>query len=388
MVSDPDAAPDAAAAVLRRLVRFGLPSRVGSAPPAVTTPAPLDVSGPLPAPVWSEVLQEAGPGRAAGFLLAAIEAGALPTTDEQYRQARELHASWCRAMLHLERELLTVVEVLEVADVEVVVLKGTAHAHLLYDDPAWRMFGDNDVLVPSHALTTAVAALAGLGYHRQAPEQRPGFEARFGKGVTLAGPRGEELDLHRTLLFGTFGFLIDESELFRTTTTLELGGHRLRALGPETRLLHGCYHAALGDPDPVDANLRDLVQQLARSSYDPARVLRLVAEWQALPVLARALGLCRSRLGVQVEGPLAEAVASFTPTSRERRAVASYVGPNRHYTAKVLASLPYLADASERAAFLRAALFPERSFRRAHGSDGLASWLRRGSQALRRGRVS
>src|SRR5690606_4290651 len=116
---------------------------------------------------------------------------------------------------------------------------------------------------------------------------------------------GDELDAHRTLLFGSFGLHIVTADLFASTVTFELGGHELRALGPETGLLHACYHAALGDPDPRLGSLRDVAQRFALGEHDPDSVLELVERWGAAPVVARAVRLCASHLDVRIDDEVA-----------------------------------------------------------------------------------
>jgi hypothetical protein len=113
-------------------------------------------------------------------------------------------------------------------------------------------------------------------------------------------------------------------------------------------------------------------------------VLSLAGDWEGMPVLARAFELCRTRLGVEVEGPIATAAARYEPTRRERRAIASYVGSRRSFATKVLASLPYVEGTSAKLALVRAATFPDRALRRTVGPEGTLHWLQKGVRGLRR----
>jgi hypothetical protein len=373
--------------LVRRIAAFGLPQRVGFDPMPTARQAMAPVAAEvLDDELWRALLGTVGRARLVGFLQAAIDAGAMPVTEQQRSEAADLHLEWCAALLGLERALLEAVDGLDAAGIDVIVLKGSAHAHLLYPNPSWRMFGDNDLLIRTEAFDDAVRILQAAGYERPVPQARPGFDARFGKGATLRRPVNEELDLHRTLLFGSFGLLIDLDELFASSVTFEVGGRTLQALGPETRLLHACYHAGLGDPIPRLASVRDIAQQLANGSHDPCRVLELARDWQSLVVIARGLTLCRSQLEVDVEGPLADAVAGYVPSRQEWRAVDSYVGDHRRFARKVLATLPYVDGLGAKLAFLRAAVAPRREFAQALGSGGTLVWLRRGCAALTRTR--
>ncbi|MCP6423258.1 nucleotidyltransferase family protein, partial [Klebsiella pneumoniae] len=83
-----------------------------------------------------------------------------------------------------------------------------------YPSPALRSYGDIDLLVRAGQLAAAVDALAGAGAHRHHAEAHAGFDRRFAKAVGLTGPHGVAIDLHRTLVVGPAGFLIDLDDLF------------------------------------------------------------------------------------------------------------------------------------------------------------------------------
>ena len=360
--------------VLRRVAAYGLPGRGGP-----ITAQPIDSRE------WAALMASVHSQRLIGHLNMAAEAGDLPVSGTQRAEVAESHLESCARALQLDRRLLELTDHLESKDIEVAVLKGTANAHLLYPDPSARVFGDNDLLLRTEQFEAAVQALTDLGYVRSvAPPQRE-FARRFAKGATMKGPQGDEADLHRNLVFGTFGFVIDLDELFDSSVEFELGGRRLRALGPETRLLHACYHAAIGDPDPRYSSVRDVAQMLVFGTHDDGRVLELAHQWRSTAVLARAIRLCRDHLGVLVEGPLVRAVAGYEPTRREQRAIASYVGDNRHYAAKVAASLPFLEGVGEKIAFLRASALPSEEFVESRGGEPRSAWIRRGIRSLFQG---
>jgi len=359
---------------LKLIASYGLPGAVVG-----ELPVPLERSD------WSALRGQVEFHRLAGFLTHAVENGGLSVTEDQRRDVSEMHLASCSRSLHLERRLLEMTAVLQAQNVDCLVLKGAAYAHLVYPDPAVRSFGDNDLLIPVDQFDAAIMALRDLGYELRVAPPRREFAQRFAKGVTLKAPEGIEADLHRNLVFGTFGFAIELNELFASSIEFELGGRMLKALGPETRLLHACYHAAIGDPDPRYSSVRDVAQMLTFGDQDNERVLELARRWKSPAVLARAFRLCRDYLGVAVRGPLVDALALYEPTRRERRAVASYVGENRHYAAKVAASLPYLDGVGSKLAFLRASVLPSEEFIESRGSEPRSAWIRRGLRSLLRG---
>ena len=363
----------------RAVAAYGLPDHDGPFLGSGGPETPLDASS------WAQLTAIVQHQRLTGYLHAAVDAGALAVTDEQRQQVDDLHLGSCSTVLRLERILVDLAAELEAEGIEFVVLKGSASAHLVHDDPAVRMFGDNDLLFRTEEFERALQVLSDLGYRRRRAPATSAFDRRFGKGATLTGTTGDELDAHRNLMFGTFGFAIDLEELFASSVTFELGGRKLAALGPETRLLHACYHAALGDPVPRFSSVRDIAQMLATGTHDADRVLDLGRRWRSEAVLARGIGLCRSHLGVEVEGTVVEAVSDYEPTAREQRAIDSYVGDKRSFANKVVASLPYLNGVRDRAAFLRAAVLPSQEFVASRGNRSTVGWIRKGTRSLLRG---
>lgn len=338
-----------------RVVAHGLPQQPGLLTAGLNRERPDDE--PLDAKMWRQLTLAVKRHRVPGLLVAAIADGALPADDRQRLDAHEAHVDACSTVLGLERRLIEVVDLLEDADIEVIALKGSVHAHLLYPDPALRHFGDVDVLVRSERLGDAVQELARhLGAHRQVPELSRGFDRRFAKGVTVRDPAGTEIDVHRTLLFGTYAFRIDLDELFGSAVHLEVGGRRIRALDPETRLLHTSYHAALGDPRPRGNSMRDLAESARFVDLDHDRVVDLAGAWRCEAVLMRAFALQKHLLGQDVSITSPVRFDDYSPTRADRAAINSYVGTRRSHLAKVAATLPFIDSLREKTRFVLGAL--------------------------------
>ena len=123
----------------------------------------------------------------------------------------------------------------------------------MYPDPQWRPYVDVDVLVPGERIGEAIAVLADLGYQRQSPELRRGFDQRFGKGTTLRKAAAATVDLHRTLIAGPYSFLIDADSLFVQPRSFQCAQDSLRTLNAEAQLVH-CAVSADARRQPAKAH--------------------------------------------------------------------------------------------------------------------------------------
>lgn len=360
--------------LLASVAAYGLPGAVLDLPAA-----------PLDDPTWRQFFAGVRHQRIAGHLVHALTEGAFPVTAEQREEAEGLHTAAMRGVLCLERLLIDMVERLERTGVRALALKGSALAHTAYPNPALRIFGDVDLLVPSEAFDEAAGTLAELGLQRRWPQLRSGFDRRFGKSATLVHPDGYEIDLHRTFALGPFGLTVDLPGLFESAASFEVGGRKLPMLGAEERFLHACYHAALGNCPPRLVPLRDVAQILLETRLDHARVHRLTDAWSGQAVVARAVSLAWTTFALADAVPLSVWAREYQPSTRERRALATYLRPDRSYSAKALASLRVIPGPAAKTAFLRALLLPERSAV-ARYEDGYAGWWRRGRRSLRAAR--
>ena len=233
------------------------------------------------------VLQHVVHQRLQGLLAWALEDDAFPITPDQVTQTVASLVESESHCLVLERTLLQTAARFERAGIEFLVLKGPAIAHLAYPDPSVRLFGDVDVLVRGAQFDEAARVLSEAGLVRRFPEPRPRFDARFTKGVVFSTDEGLEVDLHRTFVAGPFGLTVDLDGVFDSGTPFVIGARTLQAMGLEERLVHACYHAALGDLPPRLMPLRDVVELSRIHGLDHDRVRYLTARWRAEAVVAR-----------------------------------------------------------------------------------------------------
>jgi hypothetical protein len=342
---------------------------------------------PLDDDAWKAVLGYCKAQRIPGYLLQAALDGSLPTTAAQLEEAHEAHLSSMWTVLLIERVLLDIADQLTAADVEFRVLKGSACATLDYPDPSLRSFGDVDLLVASDDFDAAVAALVSNGHQRRYAEPRPGFDRRFSKGASFLTASGFEVDLHRTFVMGPFGLRVDLDDLWRTSASFEIGGRKLQALGHEERFMHACYHTALGQSEPRLVPMRDVAEMLLFGSLDMDRVRDLMSRWKAEPVVARAVVLTWEALKLADAVSLSVWARRYEPDERDRKALAVYTARHGSYAAKSLEALRAIPRLRDKAAFVCALAFPQRSYLddREHGV--ISRW-RRAAHGVRDGRAA
>lgn len=361
---------DEAAAALRAVCSVGLS---GSAP----------YSGPVLGPVsWANLVSRVKTERLEGLLAATVARAALAVTAEQDDAVREIARSRVRLDLILERECLRTAEVLNAASIPFRVLKGPAVAHLVYPDPSMRGFGDVDLLVEAASWYRAVDALRDAGFKRLVPEIREGFDVSYGKDATLASPRGCQIDLHRNLVLGPYGFWVDTDELFaRPAGVLTLGGTAVPVLGPEESFVYACYNAALADDPPRLAALRDVAEMALRGDLDPVVVNTLVRRWRGTAVVHRALEVASRYLEVDLRGSnVGEVFIRGSIPAVDRILLASYRGPGRGYTSQ-LAGVVAIRGVASKMRYLWSLARPQSSYLQSRGYTP-ASFVRHAARRI------
>ena len=332
---------------------------------------------------WRSLMVHIKTQRLSGIAWAALNTGVLPLEESQAEDLRALHVENMMWTLELERALLGIARAAEDEGVDLIVLKGPALAHRFYPDPSWRAFSDIDLLVRTSDWRRACLLLERRGFQRELPEPRAGFDERFGKAAVHANSNGLNVDLHRALVLGAFGFWIKPEELFERTTPFKLAGVTLKCLDDTALLLHACVHASLGFMDPLLVPLRDLIQVAELGDVDWDEFGRLAARWRLRAVVRHAFQTAEQVLGVESPAELLT-VTGGGVSRRERRALDSYVTPMRDRGGTVRSSLRAVPGARNKAGLLRAMLFPDQAFLSARaGAIVKPSYVRRWSVAVR-----
>ena len=312
----------------------GLPSssvaEVAGRTPVVMAPEELD-----------EVLRVARMDRLGGFLARAVEDGVVECDGVAAEAITALWHDDLVASVTVESLAVRTAAVLDGAAIDWRVTKGPAVAHLDYPDPSLRCFGDLDLLIHPDCWTAALHTLADVGFVRTAAELRAGFDLRFGKGATLEGLDGAEIDLHLRLSIGRFGATSLPTDLFGPPAPLALGGRALPALRAEHRLLHACYHASLGGFRHRRA-LRDVAQITLVTGADWRATVGQAEAWKGSVVVAAAVCEAWECFGLDPAHEFHEWAQRCGSNRRERAALAVF-RDERPFRAQALTALGVLA---------------------------------------------
>lgn len=340
---------------------------------------------PLSDDMWTSVLDGAVTHRLMGQLWSAIDSRTFPATEIQAAQARAQYISSLLWVLTLENELAGLADLLTGAAIDFRVLKGAAVAHLDYPDPALRSFIDLDLLVRAADFDRTVNACLEGGFVRRLEQPRPGFDRRFDKGTTLVAPAGYELDLHRTFVLGPWGLRVDLDDLWDGGQEFAVAGRSLRALSPVNRLMHACYHAALGDWPLRLASLRDVAEMIQDEHVAQAARAR-AQRWGAEAVVASAIADASRLLGLPATTPVPAWATQFLPSRRDEHELALHTQPTKTFTAQALSTLRALPGLRDKAAYVRALALPDARYVADRHSSALARF-RYGFVEARRGRA-
>jgi hypothetical protein len=338
---------------------------------------------PLDDGAFDRLVAESAGQRVLGLLGAAIADGTLPVSVAQRGRFDETWQAWLGHALQVERLTARVVTDLAVAAVPARVLKGVALAHTAYAEPAHRVFGDVDLLVPHDRLHHAVAVLEQTRDARRAePEVAPGFDDRFGREA-MVRVDGIEVDLHRTLVNGAFGVRVDLGGLFAEPEPIVVDGTEVATLPAPARLVHAAYGATLSDWPPRLVAFRDLVQILVREAPPTDAVIDTARRWRGEAVLAAGVVAAWRALRMTTRPRLLDWAEAHRPATLDRLFIASARGPARGYTAG-LTTLAVTPGFGARVAYLRAVLRPSAQYREARGL-GRAALVGAGARRARRG---
>ncbi len=333
------------AVALARLAAFGLPG----APDAVVVPESPD-----------ELLAAAESARVLPWVAAAHAAGRLAGVDDDWqRRLRDRHLSAVHTTMAAHAAAAAASNRLARAGFDdVIVLKGVATGHLDHDRPIDRFSADVDLLVRSGDIERLLTEFPDV----VVPEpRRRGWEARYGKAITVVGETGVELDVHTSLAQGYFGLAIPPDELFGPAVEFSIAGTRLRALDAPNRLLHAAIHVATSEHIGLHS-ARDIPQLVLLRDVDWREAVDRARDWGIDALIAGGVLRAWSSLALEPH-PITAWAGGVRPTGRQRLALSQTGGAHsRHYLTGPLA-LPV----HRWPGYLSPIIWPSRAYLDEHG---------------------
>jgi Uncharacterised nucleotidyltransferase len=190
-----------------------------------------------------------------------------------------------RKALFLARELLRILDCLDVIGIEVIPYKGIVLSEVYYGDMALRQSGDIDLFVRGQDVARIKNAVRELGYSQrvQIPESAEEDYIASGYECTFDSPAGQNLlELQWALQPRFYAVDFDMDGLFERAVSVEVAGRRVKTPSAEDLLLVLSVHAAKHVWGRL-IWLCDIARILERGNLD----------WDRVQARARAFGIER-----------------------------------------------------------------------------------------------
>ncbi len=198
------------------------------------TSAPLD---------WSPIQNEAESQALAPLLYKHLNQANISLPRSTKRALQALYLRHRHANLTRQQTLLEIIAAFQKEQIQVLLLKGIALAHLVYPEPALRPMRDMDLLVKRSDARRAQKILQELGFQAPISSSKP----LPSKHLTVATRSVEGLlisvEIHHNLFEDDFPDSLTMDELTVPPLSFDLAGITIETLGYEDMLWHLCRHA-------------------------------------------------------------------------------------------------------------------------------------------------
>lgn len=269
---------------------------------------------PLPdiAPDWPSLLDAANYHRLTPILAhATADYPKPPHIEDALRASVRANAQQnLRLFAHTARTAAA----LEEQNIDCIVLKGPALAHVLYGDLSRRVCSDVDLMVPADQFSNAARVIAANDFAAdvQIDDHTLHQHLRFQHDLAFAHADGTLLELHGDIAQPHYSYKTDLDQWFADARTIGIQHHAIRNLSPEHSLLLAIIHGTKHLWTRLDL-LAD-VAALARLPLDWIQVQRELAHLGATRAGAVSGYLLRDFLAVPthllVEDSLAFRISS------------------------------------------------------------------------------
>lgn len=305
------------------------------------------------------------------FLRACNDEGVTGLIDQQLRRLKterdwpqdvcEVLAEHGRAQAAVEllrrRELNAVLGGLAAEGIRPIVLKGTALAYTLYDNPAARPRMDTDLLIRRDQVDLVRQVMARSGY--ATPAYCDG-ELLFGQfPSTKIDPFGvvHTFDFHWKISTQTvFVDLLSFDEISADAIPIPSVGMHARAAGPLHALLLACVHPVMHHRNVESLiwiyDIHLLASRLSERDLD--RFLELAAVKQVSAICAHQLAAARNRFGTSISDRTIARLHAMTP----REPSAAYLRTGRRWHDELISNIRALPRWTDRLRLLREVMLP------------------------------
>jgi hypothetical protein len=270
--------------------------------------------------------------------------------------ARDARVQTARELLR-RKELISVLDVLAAEGIHPIVLKGTALAYSLYDNPASRSRVDTDLLIRVNDVDPVRRVMARSGY--AAPTHCDGdlLFCQFPLKKTDEFGLVHTFDFHwKISTQSVFADVLIFDEIAAAAMALPALGEHARTAGPLHALLLACIHPVMHHRNAeslvwiYDVHL--LATRLAGREFD--RFTELAVAKQVSAICAHQLSAARRWLGTRIPDRTItelEAVPAREPST-------AYLRPNRRWHDELISNVRGLPRWSDRLRLLREVALP------------------------------
>ncbi len=297
-------------------------------------------------------------------VLVAEHVRALPPSGKWPDAVRRQLAARARAAaareLVVQRELTAVLDALAAADVLPIIIKGTALAYSVYQEPFLRPRVDTDLLIRREEADAVRSVLGGRGY---APPLHCDGELLFCQFPLRRTSAGVEhwLDVHWKISTQSAfaGVLTHEDADAHTVPVPALGAHA-RTLAADAALVLACVHPVMHHRNVESLLWLYDIHLLAASLSDAEwrRTAQIAVERGVSAVCAHQLRRAQAVLGTPVGDVVLNALAA--PTRRELSA--AYLREDRGWFDELVANIRGLPRWRDRARLVREIAFPRPAY--------------------------
>jgi len=192
---------------------------------------------------WRETIRQAELHGMAPYMHMQLRRAGAEVPGEVRRQLAALSFRHTEANRIRTEAVLEICEELNRQNIDVLVLKGAALAHLIYDRPGLRPMRDIDLLVSPEQLQRASDVLAGLGYLTVEEDVLPHDHHHLPTVARTMDGLRVSIELHHDALAPDNIGSIRLDRLTEPARAFQVDGATLHALGHIDMLRHLCRHA-------------------------------------------------------------------------------------------------------------------------------------------------